>query len=197
MQALGVFPCTSLIVRVSPVTAYFPCTSGLPPLWRSTWNVPSGFSVQTVPSELVHVPASAAGPDVGVVAHAPMSTITAPTKIIRRKCCSFMAGIVPRGNVTRQAQIASVEMACPQALRYLGVPAPVSQNSALQRLIAREFAFDVQESPWSRSHRQFPQRRDAIGGSEIGNGSFRLAASASRCCSSFSLAQWSSSCSAQ
>ena len=39
-----------------------------------------------------------------------------------------MAGILPRGNVTRQAQIASVEMACPQAVRYLGVPAPVSQN---------------------------------------------------------------------
>ena len=122
------FPRASLIVRVSPITVYLPHASGLPPLWRSTWNVPSGFTVQTVPSVLVHVPVTAAGPDVGAVAHAPISAINAPAKIIRRECCNFMAGILPRGNVTRQAQIASVEMACPQAVRDVGVPAPVSQN---------------------------------------------------------------------
>ena len=59
-----------------------------------------------MPSELVHVPARAAGPDVGAVAHAPISNIKAPAKMIRKQCCSFMAGILSRSKLTRQAQIA-------------------------------------------------------------------------------------------
>src|SRR5438094_5254030 len=65
-----------------------------------------GLTVQTVPSVLVHVPARAAGPDVGAVAHAPISNIKAPAKMIRKQCCSFMAGILSRSKLTRQAQIA-------------------------------------------------------------------------------------------
>jgi len=76
--------------------------------------------VQTVPSEFVHVPARAAGPDVGAVAHAPISTIKVHAKTIRRECCNFMAGILPCDSVTRQAQIAA------------------------KRLVVNGFAFDVQ-----------------------------------------------------
>src|ERR1700756_4886132 len=94
LQAFGAFPPTSLIVTVSPVTAYLPHTSGLPSLSKSTWNVPSELTVHTVPRVLVHVPTRAAGPDVGAVAQALMSTVKAPAKIIRRECCSFMAGIL-------------------------------------------------------------------------------------------------------
>src|SRR5437879_2527930 len=72
-----------------------------------TGNVPSALIVQTAPSEFVHVPASAAGPEGVIVAQAPMSAIKAPAKIIRRECCSFMAGILPCGNCARQAQIAA------------------------------------------------------------------------------------------
>jgi hypothetical protein len=39
-----------------------------------------------------------------------------------------MGGILPHRNVTRQARIAAVETACPQAVRDVGVPAPASQN---------------------------------------------------------------------
>ena len=46
--------------------------------------------VHTVPSELVHVPARAAGPDV-MVAQAPKSVSKAAATIIRRDGCSFMA----------------------------------------------------------------------------------------------------------
>jgi len=79
-----------------------------------------GLTVQTVPSVLVHVPTRAAGPDVGAVAHAPMSAIKVPAKIIRRERCGFMAGIRPRGNVTRQAQISA------------------------KRLVAKDLAFNVE-----------------------------------------------------
>src|SRR5437867_9675958 len=44
----------------------------------------------------------------------------APAKIIRRECCGFMAGILARGNVTRQAQISA------------------------KRLVAKDLAFNVE-----------------------------------------------------
>ena len=56
----------------------------------------------------------------GAVAHAPISAIKAPAKIIRRECCGFMAGILARGNVTRQAQISA------------------------KRLVAKDLAFNVE-----------------------------------------------------
>ena len=62
-----------------------------------------------------------------------------------------MAGILPRGNVTRQAQIASVEMACPQAVRYLGVPAPVSQN-----LLCRDWLPRTSRSTYKVAVEQVP-----------------------------------------
>ena len=68
-------------------------TSGLPFLSKSTWNVPSGLTVHTVPSVLLHVPTRAPGPDVGAVARALMSAINPRAKIIRRESCSFMPGI--------------------------------------------------------------------------------------------------------
>jgi len=55
-----------------------------------------------------------------MVAQALISAIKAPAKMILRECCSFMVAILPRGNVTRQAQIAA------------------------KRLVAKNFAFDVQ-----------------------------------------------------
>jgi len=42
-----------------------------------------------------------------MVAQALISAIKAPAKMILRECCSFMVAILPRGNVTRQAQIAA------------------------------------------------------------------------------------------
>ena len=51
--------------------------------------MPSALIVHTAPSELVHVPASAAGPDV-MVAQAPKSVSKAAATIIRRDDCSFM-----------------------------------------------------------------------------------------------------------
>src|SRR5436190_22356800 len=64
----------------------------------------------------------------GPVAQAATSVIKAPAKISRRQCCSFMADILPRGILFRQEQTAAVETACPQAMRYVGVPAPVAQD---------------------------------------------------------------------
>ena len=63
--------------------------------------------VQTVPSELVHVPASAAGPDRGVVTQALIKAIKAPAKIMRREYCIFMPFIVSHVSVERQASIAA------------------------------------------------------------------------------------------
>jgi hypothetical protein len=37
----------------------------------------------------------APGPEVVMVAQAPISVINAPAKIIRTECCNFMAGILP------------------------------------------------------------------------------------------------------
>src|SRR6266496_1791622 len=50
-----------------------------------TPNVPSAFIVHAVPSELVHVPANAAGPERGDVAQALIKTIEAPARIVRRE----------------------------------------------------------------------------------------------------------------
>src|SRR6266478_2672067 len=116
-----------------------------------TLNVPSALIVHTVPRELVHVPASAAGPEDVIAAQAVISVIKAPAKTIRRECCSFMAGILSCGSVTCQAQIAA------------------------KRLVANDFVFDVEKLTWRR-HRQFLRRRNQTGGSGIGNGSSRLAA---------------------
>jgi hypothetical protein len=50
--------------------------------------------VHTVPSELVHVPASAAGPEVGAVAQAVNRAIETAVKMIRTEGCNFM-GVHP------------------------------------------------------------------------------------------------------
>src|SRR5436305_15231903 len=75
-------------------------------MWRfglTTSNVPSVLIVQTVPSELVHVPASAAGPERGVVTQAVTSALNAQAKMIRREWCIFMATILSGGNWAAQA----------------------------------------------------------------------------------------------
>src|SRR5436305_15302851 len=79
-------------------------------MWRfglTISNVTSVLIVQTVPSELVHVPASAAGPERGVVTQAVTSAINAQAKMIRRECCIFMATILSGGNWAGQAQNAA------------------------------------------------------------------------------------------
>src|SRR5438093_12334757 len=75
-------------------------------MWRfglTISNVPSVLIVQTVPSEVVHVPASAAGPERGVVTQAVTSAINAQAKMIRRECCIFMATILCGRNWGGQA----------------------------------------------------------------------------------------------
>jgi len=75
------------------------------------------------------MPARAAGPDVGAVAHAPISNIKAPAKMIRKQCCSFMAGILSRSKLTRQAQIAekrSVAKGFVIGIEKLGGPDPAA-----------------------------------------------------------------------
>ncbi len=51
----------------------------------TTSNVPSAFIVQAVPRELVHVPANAAGPERGAVAHALIKTSETPARIVRKE----------------------------------------------------------------------------------------------------------------
>jgi hypothetical protein len=63
-----------------------------------------------------------------------------------------MAGILSCGGLTRQAQITA------------------------KRLVANDFAFDVERLTWSRDRRQFLRHQKQTGGSGIGNGSSRLAA---------------------
>jgi hypothetical protein len=70
-------------------------------MWRfgfTTSNVPSAFIVQAVPRKLVHVPASAAGPERGEVAQALIKTIETPARIIRREDGIFMPSILSDGN---------------------------------------------------------------------------------------------------
>ncbi len=50
--------------------------------------------VQTVPSELVHCPASAAGPELGTVSHPAITATRTIAKRIRRVCCRFMPDIL-------------------------------------------------------------------------------------------------------
>jgi hypothetical protein len=62
-----------------------------------------------------------------------------------------MARILPRGNLTRQAQIAPVETACPQAVRDVGVPVPVSQN-----LLCRDWLPESSRSTYKVAVEQIP-----------------------------------------
>jgi hypothetical protein len=47
-----------------------------------------------------------------------------------------------------------------------------------KRFVAKDLIFDVERAAWNRSRRQFLERQDLTGGSEIGNGSCPLAVSA-------------------
>jgi hypothetical protein len=63
-------------------------------MWRfglTTLNVPSGFIVQTVPSELVHVPTSGPAAVGALVAQAFKNRRKTPAKAIRRVGCIFMS----------------------------------------------------------------------------------------------------------
>ncbi len=87
---------------VSPETVYVPqiCAFGFV---AATWKVPSGLIVQTVPSELVHCPVSAAGPELGTVSHPAMIAAKSTAKRIRRVCGRFMPAIVTQNHRNRQA----------------------------------------------------------------------------------------------
>jgi hypothetical protein len=54
--------------------------------------------VHTVPRGFVHVPVSAAGPEVDVVAQAVNRAIDTAVKMIRREGCTFMVAILPRND---------------------------------------------------------------------------------------------------
>jgi hypothetical protein len=89
----------SWTVIVSPAIVNVPHISRLGAL-PTTWNEPSALIVHTVPSALVHVPASAAGPE-GVVAQAVTSDANAaatrkrkPVWIFMSPCCPAAAGPV-------------------------------------------------------------------------------------------------------
>jgi len=114
-------------------------------MWRfglTTSNVPSLFIVQTVPSELVHVPVSAAGPERGVVTQALSNTSKRLAKTIRKKDCIFMwasclvAAQPVKLRPQRKASICRLQVLGGTAARY--------QDFAAKRSVAKGFAFEVE-----------------------------------------------------
>jgi hypothetical protein len=91
--------------------------------------VPSGLIVHTLPSELVQVPGSAAGPEREVVAQEPTSTVKALAKISWKKDGIFMAAILPGTDQGRQAW----------------------NKRQLRGMIAKSFATEVQRLPMEQN----------------------------------------------
>src|SRR5579885_1267238 len=90
---MGVRRRVSWMVMVSPAIVNVPHISRRGAL-PTTWNVPSALIVHTVPSALVHVPASAAGPE-GVVAQAVTSDAKAAAAMTRKPVGIFMHPCCP------------------------------------------------------------------------------------------------------
>src|SRR5439155_23631310 len=59
-----------------------------------------------------------------MVAQALISGIKEPAKMILTECCSFMVAILPRGNVTRQAQIAAKRSVAKSFVEQTPPPVP-------------------------------------------------------------------------
>src|SRR6266487_132859 len=122
-------------------------------MWRfglTTLNVPSGFIVQTVPRELVHVPTSGPAAVGALVAQAFKNRRKTPAKAIRRVGCIFM----------------SFSLSGWQLKVKLRWRAYISCNGSPD---------SVKRIPWNRQHRPSLKQK-ATGGHETGNGLCRPAA---------------------